>query len=94
MKKLITIILIAVFVPTYAFPYDGCIPPFEGINVKEMNENYLEFTYSNLNFKCNYEIGKIVAIVTPPASLKKIDPHEFLDCLHGTVTYAPDWDQP
>jgi len=38
--------------------------------------------------------GKIVAIVTPPASPKKIDPHEFLDCLHGTVIYAPDWDQP
>jgi antitoxin (DNA-binding transcriptional repressor) of toxin-antitoxin stability system len=37
--------------------------------------------------------GKIVAIVTPPASPKEIDPHEFLGCLHGTVTYAPDWDQ-
>ena len=38
--------------------------------------------------------GKIVAIVTPPDSPKTIDPREFLDCLHGTVTYAPDWDQP
>ena len=22
------------------------------------------------------------------------DPQEFLSCLHGTVTYAPDWDSP
>ncbi len=38
--------------------------------------------------------GKIVAIVTPPEPPKKIDPHDFLDCLHGTVTYAADWEQP
>jgi prevent-host-death family protein len=37
--------------------------------------------------------GKIVAIVTPPASPKKNDPHEFLGCLQGTVTYASDWEQ-
>ena len=38
--------------------------------------------------------GKIVAIVAPPDPPKKIDPYEFLDCLRGTVIYAPDWDQP
>jgi antitoxin (DNA-binding transcriptional repressor) of toxin-antitoxin stability system len=38
--------------------------------------------------------GKIVATVTPPEPPKKIDLYEFLDCLHGTVTYAPDWEQP
>ena len=38
--------------------------------------------------------GKVVAILSPPASPEEIDPYEFLGCLNGTITYAPDWDQP
>jgi len=67
------------------------------ISVSEFKTNCAKFIQNVANFNQTIEItkrGKIVAIVTPPASSNKIDPREFIGCLHGTVTYAPDWDQP
>ena len=67
------------------------------ISVSEFKTKCTKIIRDVANLNQTIEItkrGKIVAIVTPPDSPKKIDPYEFLDCLHGTVTYAPDWDQP
>ena len=67
------------------------------ISVSEFKAKCTKIIRDVTNLNQTIEItkrGKIVAIVTPPDSPKKIDPHEFLDCLHGTVTYAPDCDQP
>jgi antitoxin (DNA-binding transcriptional repressor) of toxin-antitoxin stability system len=67
------------------------------ISVSEFKTKCTKIIRDVANLNQTIEItkrGKIVAIVTPPEPPKKIDPHEFLDCLHGTVTYAPDWDQP
>ena len=66
------------------------------ISVSEFKTKCAKFIRDVANRNQPIEItkrGKIVEIVTPPASPEKIDPHEFLGCLHGTVTYAPDWDQ-
>ena len=67
------------------------------ISVSEFKTKCTKFIRDVANLNQTIEItkrGKIVAIVTPPAAPKEIDPHEFLGCLNGTVTYAPDWDQP
>jgi antitoxin (DNA-binding transcriptional repressor) of toxin-antitoxin stability system len=67
------------------------------ISVSEFKTNCTKIIRDVANLNQTIEItkhGKTVAIVTPPASPQKIDPHEFLDCLQGTVTYAPDWQQP
>ena len=67
------------------------------ISIGEFKSKCTNFIRDVENLNQTVEItkrGKIVAILTPPASPKKIDPHEFLSCLHGTVAYAPDWDQP
>ena len=67
------------------------------ISVSEFKTKCTQFIRDVENLNQTIEItkrGKIVAIVTPPVSAKKIDPHTFLDCLHGTVTYATDWNQP
>lgn len=37
--------------------------------------------------------GKVIAIIQPPET-GKTDPAEFLGCLQGTVSFAPDWDDP
>ncbi|MCD6388577.1 MAG: hypothetical protein J7L69_04120 [Desulfobulbaceae bacterium] len=37
--------------------------------------------------------GKIIAIVRPPGK-DKIEPTEFLDCLQGSIAFAPNWDDP
>jgi prevent-host-death family protein len=37
--------------------------------------------------------GKLIAVVKPPESVRP-DPGRFLDCLRGTVKYAPGWDAP
>jgi hypothetical protein len=67
------------------------------ISVSEFKSKCTKFIRDVENLNQTIEItkrGKIVAIVTSPASPKKIDLQEFLGCLHGTVTYAPDWDRP
>jgi antitoxin (DNA-binding transcriptional repressor) of toxin-antitoxin stability system len=67
------------------------------ISVSEFKTKCTKIIRVVVNLNQTIEItkrGKIVAIVTPPASPKKIDPREFLGCLHGTIIYAPDWDQP
>jgi prevent-host-death family protein len=67
------------------------------ISVSEFKTRCTQIIRDVADHKQTIEItkrGKIVAIVTPPASPKKIDPEEFLGCLQGTVTYAPDWEQP
>jgi antitoxin (DNA-binding transcriptional repressor) of toxin-antitoxin stability system len=67
------------------------------ISVSEFKAKCTQIIRNVANNNQTFEItkrGKIVAIVTPPASPKKVDPSEFLGCLHGTVTYAPDWEQP
>jgi prevent-host-death family protein len=67
------------------------------ISVSEFKTNCTKIIRDVANHNQTIEItkhGKTVAIVTPPAPPKKIDPHEFLGCLQGTVTYAPDWEQP
>ena len=67
------------------------------ISVSEFKTKCTKFIRDVENLNQTIEItkrGKIVAVVTSPASPKKIDPQEFLGCLHGTVTYAPDWDSP
>jgi antitoxin (DNA-binding transcriptional repressor) of toxin-antitoxin stability system len=67
------------------------------ISVSEFKTKCTKFIRDVANLNQTIEItkrGKIVAIVTPPASPKKIGPREFLGCLHGTIPYAPDWDQP
>jgi antitoxin (DNA-binding transcriptional repressor) of toxin-antitoxin stability system len=67
------------------------------ISVSEFKTKCTKIISDVANLNQTVEItkrGKIVAVVTPPASPQKIDPRDFLDCLHGTVTYAPDWDQP
>ena len=67
------------------------------VSVSEFKTKCTKFIRDVVNLNQTIEItkrGKIVAIVTPPASAKKIDPHEFLGSLHGTVTYASDWDEP
>lgn len=38
--------------------------------------------------------GKVVALIIPPSTPSKPDPLEFLDSLHGTITFAKDWDEP
>jgi len=58
------------------------------ISVSEFKTKCTKFIRDVANLNQTIEItkrGKIVAIVTPPAAPKKIDPHEFLGCLHGTV---------
>ncbi len=67
------------------------------VSVSEFKSKCTKFIRDVADLNQTIEItkrGKIVAIVTPPTALNKIDPYEFLDCLGGTVTYAPDWDQP
>ncbi len=67
------------------------------IYISEFKAKCTKIIHDVANLNQTIEItkhGKIVAIVSPPASPNKIDPHEFLDCLHGTVTCAPDWNQP
>jgi prevent-host-death family protein len=67
------------------------------VSVSEFKTKCTEFIRDVSNHNQTIEItkrGKIVAILTLSASAKKIDPHKFLDCLHGTVTYTPEWDQP
>jgi prevent-host-death family protein len=67
------------------------------ISVSEFKRKCTKFIRDVENLNQTIEItkrGKIVAIVKSPASPKKIDPQEFLGCLNGTVTYAPDWDSP
>ena len=38
--------------------------------------------------------GKVVAIIVPPSTIDKLAPHDFLDSLHGTVTFSKGWDDP
>ena len=67
------------------------------ISVSEFKTKCTKFIRDVENLNQKIEItkrGKIVAVVTSPASPKKYDLQEFLSCLHGTVTYAPDWDSP
>jgi len=37
--------------------------------------------------------GKVIAVVTPSETGKQ-DPLQFLDCLHGSISFSPDWDEP
>ena len=67
------------------------------VSVSEFKTKCTKFIRDVANLNQTIEItkrGKIAAIVKPPASPKKIDPREFLGSLHGTATYAPDWDHP
>ena len=67
------------------------------ISVSEFKTKCTKFIRDVVNLNQTIEItkrGKIVAIVSPPAPPQEIDPHDFLGCLHGTVTYAQDWDKP
>ena len=67
------------------------------ISVSEFKTKCTKFIRDVETLNQTFEItkrGQIVAIVSSPASQKKIDPQEYLDCLHGTVTYAPNWDSP
>ena len=67
------------------------------VSISEFKAKCTKIIHDVANLNQTIEITKrckIVAIVSPPASPNKIDPHEFLDCLHGTVTCAPDWNQP
>ena len=67
------------------------------VSVSEFKSKCTKFIRDVADLNQTIEItkrGKIVAIVTPPASSNKLDPYEFIGCLEGTVTYAPDWDQP
>ena len=67
------------------------------ISVSEFKTKCTKFIRDVENLNQTFEItkcGKIVAIVTSPESPKNIDPREFLGCLLGTATYAPDWDSP
>jgi antitoxin (DNA-binding transcriptional repressor) of toxin-antitoxin stability system len=67
------------------------------ISVSEFKTKCTKFIRDVENLNQTIEItkrGKIVAIVSSPAQPQKIDPHEFLNCLQDTVTYAPDWDKP
>jgi antitoxin (DNA-binding transcriptional repressor) of toxin-antitoxin stability system len=36
--------------------------------------------------------GRIIAVVQPPPAAGPHNP--IVGCLEGTVTYAPDWDEP
>ena len=67
------------------------------ISVSEFKANCTRIIRDVANVNQTIEItkhGKIVAIVTPPAAPKIIDPHEFLGCLEGTVIYTAGWEQP
>ena len=67
------------------------------ISVSEFKPKCTKFIQEVENLNQTIEIakrGKIVAIVTSATSPQKIDPREFLGCLHDTVIYAPDWDSP
>jgi len=37
--------------------------------------------------------GKVIAIVSSSTEGKQ-DPKLFLDCLHGNLSFSPDWDEP
>jgi prevent-host-death family protein len=37
--------------------------------------------------------GKVIAVVSSSATGKQ-DPKLFLDCLHGNISFSPDWDEP
>jgi hypothetical protein len=63
MKKIISLLLIFVFIPTYVFPFDSCITAVEGLKIGERNEYYLKFSYLNLDYTGNYEDGIIVFVV-------------------------------
>jgi antitoxin (DNA-binding transcriptional repressor) of toxin-antitoxin stability system len=61
------------------------------VSISEFKAKCTKIIHDVANLNQTIEItkrGKIVAIVSPPASPNKIDPHEFLDCLHGTVNYS------
>jgi hypothetical protein len=86
MKKIISIVLILAFVPTYVFPFECFIPNIEGIDVKEVKTHYIEFTYLNLNYKCNYENSKIVAVIEEDNELVS----EITICENGIEIYPND----
>jgi hypothetical protein len=37
--------------------------------------------------------GKIIAVVQPPRK-DNVNPTEFLDCLQGSISFAPNWEAP
>jgi len=37
--------------------------------------------------------GKVIAIVSSSTEGKK-NPELFLNCLHGNISFSPDWDEP
>ncbi len=67
------------------------------VSVTEFKSKCTQFIRDVADLNQTIEItkrGKIVAVVVPPELSNEIDPHKFLGCLEGTVSYAPDWEQP